>query len=109
MIDETNAEYYDAHQAAKYQEAKSMRPGSLVMLRFGEYFEAFGDDAEKLGESLGLTITRRRGVALCGIPVKTHTNYASRIAKAADTWKMDVVLVCGPNKGVGQYRWRTNP
>ncbi len=45
----------------QYLDAKSRHPGMLLLFRMGDFFELFGEDAEKAGGLLGLTVTTRDG------------------------------------------------
>jgi len=45
----------------QYLEAKARHPGMLLLFRMGDFFELFGEDAEKAAALLGLTLTTRDG------------------------------------------------
>lgn len=42
--------------------------GAVVVVRIGDFYEAFGDDAVRLSEIYGLTLTSRYAVPMAGFP-----------------------------------------
>lgn len=43
----------------QYNELKEKHPGAVLLFRIGDFYEAYDEDATKIGEILGVTITRR--------------------------------------------------
>lgn len=43
----------------QYREAKAAAPDAIVLIRMGDFYEAFGDDARTLARTLGLAVTTR--------------------------------------------------
>jgi N12 class adenine-specific DNA methylase len=55
----------------RYLKIKEQYPDSLVFMQLGDFYEAFGEDAEKICSIRDFTLTSRNEVPMCGIP--THT------------------------------------
>lgn len=74
----TTAEY----EAAKAR-AQEIAPGSLVLILWGEYYEATGEDARKIAAACDLTLTRtRNGDHLAGFPAYNRDRYVQEIIAA---------------------------
>ena len=67
----------------QYRRAKaSLSPGTLLFFRLGDFYEMFFDDALEGSELLGLTLTKRQGVPMCGIPYHAAEMYLGKLLKA---------------------------
>ena len=66
----------------QYQDLKVKHPHDLLFFRLGDFFELFGDDARDASQILGLVLTQRQGVPMCGIPAHSAQNYIARLLKA---------------------------
>ncbi len=66
----------------QYQELKQKHPGSLLFFRLGDFYELFGEDAKDASTLLGLVLTQRQGVPMCGVPYHSSQNYIARLLKA---------------------------
>ena len=66
----------------QYQEIKALHPHSLVFFRLGDFYEMFGDDARDASAVLGLVLTQRQGVPMCGVPFHNSQNYVARLLRA---------------------------
>jgi|CXWL01.1.fsa_nt_gi DNA mismatch repair protein MutS len=66
----------------QYQEIKSRHPHSIVFFRLGDFYEMFGADAQEGAQILGLVLTQRQGVPMCGIPFHNSQNYIARLLRA---------------------------
>jgi DNA mismatch repair protein MutS len=68
----------------QYQAAKARHPEMLLLFRMGDFYEAFGTDAETLARIVKLTITRRDNkLSMTGFPhhsLEDHLQGASRTA-----------------------------
>src|SRR3954464_9717509 len=66
----------------QYRELKSRDPDALLLFRMGDFYELFGDDAERASALLGLTLTTRdkgpNAVPMAGFP---HPALESSLAK----------------------------
>ena len=66
----------------QYQEIKSRHPQSIVFFRLGDFYEMFGLDAQEASAILGLVLTQRQGVPMCGVPHHNSQNYVARLLRA---------------------------
>jgi DNA mismatch repair ATPase MutS len=64
---------------AAYQTAKAANPGMLLLFRLGDFYEAFGEDAQVAARVLGLTLTARGTVPMAGFPVDRLEQYLRRL------------------------------
>ncbi|MDD5628765.1 MAG: DNA mismatch repair protein MutS [Elusimicrobia bacterium] len=66
----------------QYQELKSRHPEALLFFRLGDFYELFGADAQTAAPLLGLVLTARQGVAMCGVPYHSSKTYLAKLLKA---------------------------
>ncbi len=70
----------------QYFKMKSKYPDALLLYRVGDFYETFGDDAEKAANILGITLTSRNNggsnIALAGFPHHSLDLYLPRLVKA---------------------------
>jgi DNA mismatch repair protein MutS len=64
--------------------AKQKHPQALILVRLGNFYEAFNQDAELLARTLDIVLTSRnltpdQRVAMAGIPVHALETYAARL------------------------------
>ena len=68
---------------AQYRRIKSeLPPGALLLFRLGDFYELFFEDAQTGSQALGLTLTQRNGIPMCGLPYHAATGYLSRLLRA---------------------------
>lgn len=68
---------------AQYRRIKGELPkDALLLFRLGDFYEMFFEDAVSCSQILGLTLTKRNGIPMCGMPYHAANNYISRILKA---------------------------
>ncbi len=70
---------YSDHEAFKEQ-----YPEAIILYRLGDFFETFGQDAEKMAEELDLVLTSRMGenkqrIPMAGWPCHTGERYIARL------------------------------
>lgn len=69
----------------QYQEAKKLHPDCLVMLRMGDFYEMFYQDAVTASRELEITLTSRgkgeKRAPLAGIPFHALDTYLGRLVK----------------------------
>src|SRR5262245_29330672 len=70
----------------QYRELKARDPDALLLFRMGDFYELFGDDAERGSLLLGLTLTSRDkgpdAVPMAGFPHHQLEAYLARIVAA---------------------------
>ncbi|MDX1932595.1 MAG: DNA mismatch repair protein MutS [Capsulimonadales bacterium] len=71
----------------QYVQMKEERPDVLLLMRVGDFFEAYGDDAELIARELNITLTGReiQGMAerypMAGVPHHALERYLARLVK----------------------------
>ena len=81
----------------QYQALKSAYPHALLFFRLGDFYELFFDDAKTASAELGLTLTARQAVPMCGVPHHSASNYISRLLAAGH--KVAICEQTGPADG----------
>lgn len=81
-----------------YKQIKKDHPDAICLVRVGDFYEVYGDDAAKAAETLGITLTKvgrqRAGLSvglrpgikvgdnLCGFPHHALDTYLPRLIRA---------------------------
>ncbi len=67
----------------QYVELREAYPDYLLLFQVGDFYEAFGEDAERLARALGLTLTHKTSkdftTPMAGIPVRSADAYIERL------------------------------
>ncbi|MDR2462726.1 MAG: DNA mismatch repair protein MutS [Verrucomicrobiales bacterium] len=64
----------------QYRQIKGEIPrDALLLFRLGDFYEMFFDDAKETSALLNLTLTKRHGVPMCGIPYHAAENYVGKL------------------------------
>ncbi|HEX3605505.1 MAG TPA: DNA mismatch repair protein MutS [Candidatus Dormibacteraeota bacterium] len=71
----------------QYRAVKACHPDAVVLARLGDFFEMFGEDAERAAPILGVALTGRAfgnagRLPMCGVPVHALTGYLRRLLDA---------------------------
>lgn len=76
----------------QYNELKEKHPEALLLFRVGDFYEAYDEDATKIGEILGITVTRKfnskdkgsdgHALKLAGFPYHALDTYLPKIVRA---------------------------
>ncbi|HXH84319.1 MAG TPA: DNA mismatch repair protein MutS, partial [Candidatus Tectomicrobia bacterium] len=66
----------------QYRELKRRFPDHLLLFRLGDFYELFLEDAELGARLLGITLTRRQGAPMAGIPHHSADGYIARLVQA---------------------------
>lgn len=67
----------------QYRRIKSeIPPDALLLFRLGDFYEMFFEDAKEASSLLNLTLTKRNGTPMCGMPYHAAENYISRLIQA---------------------------
>lgn len=87
----------------QYQEIKGEHQDSILFFRMGDFYEMFFEDAVEVSGLLNLTLTKRQGIPMCGIPYHAVENYLNRLLQLDKR-----VAICEqveePRKGKGLAR-----
>ncbi len=67
----------------QYQQIKQNYKEAILFFRLGDFYEMFGEDAKKASPILGIALTSRQKVPMCGIPHHTVTNYVAKLLRAS--------------------------
>ncbi|MDR2019356.1 MAG: DNA mismatch repair protein MutS [Treponema sp.] len=65
----------------QYRRIKREHQGDVLFFRLGDFYEMFSDDALEVSALLNLTLTRRNGLPMCGIPYHAARSYIARLLK----------------------------
>ncbi|MCI4320392.1 MAG: DNA mismatch repair protein MutS [Thermoplasmata archaeon] len=71
----------------QYESVKAQYPGHLVLIRVGDFYEAFGDDAKLLSKELEIVLTARAPDAtgdrtpMAGVPYHAVETYLGRLIR----------------------------
>ncbi len=66
----------------QYSRIKQLHRDAVLFFRLGDFYEMFLQDAKEASALLGLTLTKRNGVPMCGIPYHASRGYIARLLKA---------------------------
>ena len=66
----------------QYFDVRAKYPGIILFFRLGDFYEMFDDQAKEVSALLGLTLTARNGIPMCGIPYHAANNYIVRLLAA---------------------------
>lgn len=66
----------------QYQKVKQDYKNAILFFRLGDFYEMFGEDAKKAAPILGIALTSRQKVPMCGVPYHTATNYIAKLIRA---------------------------
>lgn len=79
--------YGDSPAGKAYVAAKTQAPGSMVLLRNGDFYELFGDDAVKASKDVGLTLTHldknsKNPIPMAGFPYHHLEGYLQKLVRS---------------------------
>jgi DNA mismatch repair protein MutS len=60
----------------------TLPPGTLLMIRLGDFWEFFGECAEVAAKTLKITLTERQGIKMAGVPYYSVDRYVSQLVEA---------------------------
>ncbi len=67
----------------QYVELRDAYPDYLLLFQVGDFYEAFGEDAERLARALGIALTHKTSkdftTPMAGIPIKSADAYIERL------------------------------
>lgn len=65
----------------QFHEIKEQYPDAILFFRMGDFYEMFYDDAVEASKLLGLTLTKRSDVPMCGAPYHSVDSYIAKMIK----------------------------
>jgi len=69
----------------QYFNARAEHPGVILLMRVGDFYEAYGEDADTIAAALNITLTGRddgdQRVAMAGVPHHSAERYIARLIK----------------------------
>lgn len=68
----------------QYEFLKAKHPDIILLFRCGDFYESYFDDAKKVSEILGITLTRRKGESMymVGFPYTALNIYLPKLIRA---------------------------
>ena len=76
----------------QFNELKAKHPDAILLFRIGDFYEAYDEDATKIGETLGITVTRKfnskdkgsdgHALKLAGFPYHALDTYLPKLIRA---------------------------
>lgn len=81
---ETTTTKTENKMVEKFNELKTKHPDAVILFRVGDFYESYFDDAKKLSEILGLTLTRqaKTKMDLTGFPYHALDTYLPKLIRA---------------------------
>lgn len=55
---------------------------TILLLKLGDFYEVFGEDAKLVAKTLEITLTHRRGVPMAGIPFHCLDSWTEKLIQA---------------------------
>ena len=65
----------------QYRRIKQEYADAVLFFRMGDFYEMFEQDARETSALLDITLTRRNGIPMCGIPYHAAQTYIARLLK----------------------------
>ena len=84
---ETTTTKTENKMVEKFNELKAKHPDAVILFRVGDFYESYFDDAKKVSEVLGITLTKRsgeNGYYLTGFPHHALDIYLPKIIRAGN-------------------------
>ncbi len=66
----------------QYDSIKARHRDKILFFRLGDFYEMFKSDAAEASRILGLTLTSRNGIPMCGIPYHAAQSYIPKLLDA---------------------------
>jgi DNA mismatch repair protein MutS len=84
----------------QYRRVKARYRDAILFFRLGDFYEMFFDDAIEASSLLNLTLTKRQGQPMCGIPYHAFKPYIARLLKAGKKVAICEQLTAPNSKGI---------
>ena len=70
----------------RYEKIRAALPeGTLLLMRLGDFWEAYGDCAKDAARILMIALTKRNNIPMCGIPHHAKDAYIRQLVEAKKT------------------------
>ena len=67
----------------QYRQVRSRLPeNTILFFRLGDFYEMFFEDAKEASRILDITLTRRQGIPMCGVPFHAADSYLAKLIRA---------------------------
>lgn len=66
----------------QYDELKKKHPDAILLMRCGDFYETYYEDAETVAEVLGITLTKQGDKYMAGFPAHALDSYLPRLVRA---------------------------
>lgn len=63
----------------QWKDCKDKTKGAVLLFRLGDFYEAFYEDAAILSKDLDLTLTKRQGIPMSGVPFHSAEGYINKL------------------------------
>ena len=68
---------------AQYRQVRNKLPANTILFfRLGDFYEMFFEDAKEAAQILDITLTRRQGIPMCGVPFHSVDSYLAKLIRA---------------------------
>jgi DNA mismatch repair protein MutS len=68
---------------AQYRQIRGKLPeNTILFFRLGDFYEMFFEDAKEASHILDITLTRRQGIPMCGVPFHAADGYLAKLIRA---------------------------
>ena len=85
----------------QYKKAKQKCGDAILFFRLGDFYEMFQQDAKEVSSLLNLTLTKRNGIPMCGIPYHAAQSYIGRLLKLGKKIAIcEQISSAKPGKGI---------
>lgn len=82
-VEEPTESSTNSRLLAQYNVLKEKYPDTKILLRVGDFYETYQDDAKDLSKTLGIVLTKRNdGVNMIGFPYHTLDTYLPKLIRA---------------------------
>lgn len=82
-VEEPTESSTNSRLLAQYNVLKEKSPDTKILLRVGDFYETYQDDAKDLSKTLGIVLTKRNdGVNMVGFPYYTLDTYLPKLIRA---------------------------
>lgn len=61
---------------------KALPENTILLLRLGDFYEIFSEDAKTAAKIMGVALTKRNDMPMCGIPYHAKDSYTKSLIEA---------------------------